>query len=142
MEAARLGRRGCGACRRRAHGDAAEHRAALPPHRVRYRRAPPRAAAAAQFDAEAEAAADAKLSAFEAALGGVSRTAVLHLLERAAPAVCSFSGETLELTLSSLETALGYERPMVVQLVRLAPDVLLAPHEPGAVLRRLTALLR
>ena len=100
------------------------------------------AAAATPYDAEAEAAADAKLAAFEAALGGVSRTAVLHLLERAPPAVCSFSGETLELTLASLEAALGYDRAAVVQLVRLSPDVLLRPHEPGAVLRRLTALLR
>ncbi|GBF89060.1 hypothetical protein Rsub_01777 [Raphidocelis subcapitata] len=87
------------------------------------------------------AAADAKLAAFEASLG-VSRTALLHLLERAPPQVCSFSAEALELTLSSLEAALGVDRGVVVALVRAHPHVLTAPHEPVGALRFVTQLLR
>jgi hypothetical protein len=116
--------------------------AAAPDGGAAARLPPPPAAAPPLPSAAAAAAAEEKLAAFEAALGGVPRAALLQLLERAPPQVCAFSAETLELTLASLEAALGYDRATVSQLVRLAPGVLVAPHEPAAALHLLSAMLR
>jgi hypothetical protein len=173
---------------------------------LRYSAAPDGGGTPAVAPSAAAAAADEKLAAFEAALGGVPRAALLHLLERAPPQVraaqtinaaaparrcappptplpgparaprprawkisagkltacytalkladcspprapsfgqvCAFSAETLELTLASLEAALGYDRAVVSQLVRHAPEVLISPHEPVAALRLLSSMLR
>jgi hypothetical protein len=110
-------------------------------------RAPPCTCRAAATGASSDSSStgshlERKLEAFETSLGGLSRPALMQLLGRAPPQVCSFSGESFELTLASLEAALGMDRAFVIQLVRAAPHVLVAPHEPVAVLRLLTAVLR
>jgi len=72
----------------------------------------------------------------------LTRGQLLHLLGNAPPQLSSFTADTLELTLATLEQTMGFNRAAVVQLVWSAPQVLLAPNEPVATLRRLTQLLR
>jgi hypothetical protein len=107
----------------------------------RQQRASTAASACGDCDADARAEPADKLASFGASLG-MSGPALMQWLERAPPAVCGFSGEALEVTVASLEAALGVDRGAVSQLVRAHPHVLLAPHEPPAVLRLMCSLLR